>query len=205
MKNALATILIAALAGANAGTALADELDWTVKVGAHEVDPKSNNGSLAGGALQAEVGSNARPTITGEYLFAPGWGIEALAAIPFEHDVKLNGVKAATVKHLPPTVSVQYHFNANGTVSPFVGVGLNYTTFFSEHTTGPLTGTKLDLNDTFGPTVHAGIDFRINERWLFALDARWIDISPDAKVNGQKVGTVHIDPFVYGFSFGYRF
>lgn len=200
----LATAVAFALA-ASAPLAQAQDQNWIVKVGVHSVDPKSNNGTLAGGAFKSEVGSDVEPTITGEYLFAPEWGIEVLASLPWEHDIKLNGVKAGTTKQLPPTVSVQYHFNPAGQISPFVGLGLNYTTFFSEHTTGPLAGTKLSLDDSFGVAAHAGIDFRINSNWLVTLDARWAKIGTDAKVNGTKVGTVNIDPFVYGFAVGYRF
>jgi outer membrane protein len=205
MKSSVAAALVCSLL-LGATTAHADETDnWVVKVGLHSVDPKSNNGTLAGGALQTQVGSSVRPTITAEYMLTPNWGIEALAALPFEHDVKLNGVKSATTKQLPPVFSAQYHFNPGGTVSPFVGLGLNYTRFFNEHTTGPLTGTRLSLGSTFGPAVHAGLDFNINDHWLLTIDARWIRIDPEAKVNGTKVGTVHIDPLVYGFAVGYRF
>lgn len=183
----------------------AQDPNWIVKVGVHTVDPKSDNGTLAGGTLKSEVGSDVKPTITAEYLFAPEWGVELLASLPWKHDVKLNGVQAATTKQLPPTLSVQYHFNPTGKISPFVGLGLNYTIFFSERTTGPLTGTKLSLDNSLGVAAHGGIDFRINERWLVTLDARWIKIGTDAKVNGTKVGTVNIDPFAYGIAVGYRF
>jgi outer membrane protein len=109
-RNILGLGLALALA-AFGETAWADESgDWVVKVGAHAVAPKSDNGSLAGGALKTDVGNDAKPTVTLEYFLNPNWGIEALAALPFEHDVKLNGAKAASVKHLPPTVSLQYHF-----------------------------------------------------------------------------------------------
>ncbi len=205
-KNPIAMAAIVLGAALCTPMAMAAEADaWIFKVGVHEVDPKSNNGTLAGGTLAADVSSNVRPTITGEYLFTPNWGVEVLASLPWQHDVKLNGVKAATVKQLPPTISAQYHFNPDGTVSPFVGVGLNATLFFSEHTTGPLAGTKLSLSDTFGPALHAGLDFHVDSRWLVSLDARWMKIDPSVKVNGAKVGTVHIDPIAYGFSVGYRF
>jgi len=206
LVNALKTCLALSAALTCAAAAHAEDNDnWVVKVGVHNVDPKSNNGSLADGTLKTDVGSNAGLTFTAEYLLSPNWGVEALAALPFEHDVKLNGVKAATTKHLPPTFSVQYHFNPGGTVSPFVGVGINYTTFFNVHTSGPLAGAKLDLGDTFGAAAHGGVDFRLNERWLLTLDARWMSIDPKAKVDGAKVGTVHIDPFVYGVAVGYKF
>jgi len=201
-------LLVAAIAcafAAGAPLVHAQDPSWIVKVGVHSVDPKSDNGTLAGGALKSDVGSDVKPTITAEYMFTPAWGIEVLASLPWQHEVKLNGVKAATTKQLPPTVSVQYHFNADSKVSPFVGLGLNYTTFFSERTTGALAGTRLSLDDSFGLAAHAGLDFRIDEHWLVALDARWIRIGTDARVNGAKVGTVRIDPFAYGFAVGYRF
>ena len=206
MKLVIASTALACVMLGASGAARADDAsEWIVKVGVHSVDPKSNNGTLAGGALKADVGSDVRPTITAEYLVAPQWGIEVLASLPWQHDVKLNGVKAATTKQLPPTVSVQYHFNSGGQISPFVGLGLNYTIFFSEHTTGPLAGTKLSLDNTLGPALHGGVDFRLNERWLITADARWIRIDPQASVNGAKVGKVHIDPLVYGVAVGYRF
>lgn len=190
---------------AGAMTAHAEGSDWVVKVGAHVADPKSNNGSLAGGTLEADVGSDVKPTITAEYMLNPEWGVEVLASLPFEHDIELNGVKSGSAKHLPPTISAQYHFNAGGSVSPFVGLGLNYTFFFSEHTTGPLAGTRLSLGSSIGPALHAGIDFRTSDRWMITADIRWMNLDSDVKVDGAKVGTVHIDPIVYGVAIGYRF
>ena len=150
MKLFIASAALAcALSGATIA-ARAQGTDWVVKVGVHSVDPKFNNGTLAAGALKTDVGSDVKPTITAEYLLSPEWGVEALASLPWEHEVKLNGAKAATTKQLPPTLSLQYHFNPGGQISPFVGLGLNYTIFFSEHTTGPLAGTKLSLDNTLG-------------------------------------------------------
>lgn len=182
-----------------------DSERWIVKAGVHDVDPKSGNGRLAGGALTVDVGSSTRPTATLEYLLTPNLGIELIAAWPFEHDVKLNGAAAATVEQLPPTLSLQYHFNAAGTVSPFLGIGVNYTRFFNIDERGPLAGASLSLSSSWGFAAHAGLDFRINERWLAGFDVRWIDIDTDARVNGADVGSVTIDPFVGGLYAGYRF
>lgn len=193
------------LLAASCGAASAAEGDWVFRFGAHNVDPKSNNGRLAGGTLHAEVGSEVRPTFMLEYFLSRNLGFEILAALPFKHEVKLNGVKAAEVSHLPPTLSLAWHFNPEGSVSPFLGVGVNYTTFFNIHETGPLAGTQLSLKKSWGAALHAGVDFALNERWSFMVDARWMDIDSEARVNGAKVGTVNIDPIVYGFALGYRF
>jgi outer membrane protein len=195
-------VLLAAACGSAVHAA---EGDWVLRVGAHNVDPKSNNGRLAGGTLQAEIGSDIKPTFMLEYFLSRNLGFEILAALPFKHDVKLNGAKAADVKHLPPTLSLSWHFNPEGRISPFVGVGVNYTTFFDIHETGPLTGTQLALKKSWGAALHAGVDFAIDERWSFMLDARWMNIESEARVNGVKVGTVKIDPLVYGFAVGYKF
>ena len=67
---------------------------WVFKVGAHNVNPKSDNGSLAGGALDVEVGSNTRPTFGFGYWLTDTWQLDLLAAVPFNHDVSLNGADA---------------------------------------------------------------------------------------------------------------
>jgi len=128
-----------------------------------------------------------------------------LASLPFQHDIELNGVKAGSTQHLPPTVSLQYHFNGSGKVKPFIGAGVNYTIFFSQDTTGPLAGADLDLDNSWGLAAHAGLDFAVGDKKWLRVDARWIDIDTDVKVNGASVGTVNIDPMVYGAAFVWQF
>ena len=182
--------------------------DFTVGIGIHNVAPKSKNADLGGGTY-IEVGDSVRPTITGEYFVADNVGIELIAAFPFKHDIDVatpaGTVKGGSTKHLPPTLSVQYHFGApDAKVKPFVGAGVNYTWFFSEDTTGPLAGTKLGLDNSWGAAVHAGIDFKVGKGAL-RVDVRKIDIDTDAKLNGAKLGTVNIDPLVYGAAYVMKF
>lgn len=204
MKRSQA-VLILIFSGIAAPCFAQDAGAWQVKVGAHVVSPDSDNGTLAAGTLKTKVGDDAKPTITLEYFLSNNWGVEALAALPFEHDVKLNGAKAATVKHLPPTFSVQYHFVPDAPISPFVGVGLNYTRFFDIKETGPLAGARLDLSDSWGAAAHFGIDWRVSGAWSLTVDGRWISIETTAHVNGANVGKVKIDPWVWGAAVGYRF
>ena len=110
-----------------------------------------------------------------------------------------------TARHLPPVVSLQYHFNGQGTVSPFVGAGVNYTTFFSEKTGGALAGSTLRLKDSWGLAAHAGVDVRLSERGALRLDMRWIDIDSTVKLDGQRLGSVRIDPLVYGAAYVFTF
>ncbi len=200
------TTLAVALACAALPAAAQSRGDWHFTVGVHQVNPKSDNGKLVNGTLPLEIDSNVRPTVTAEYFIRDNLGIEILAALPFEHDVDIKGLgTVASVKHLPPTFSLQYHFNSAGKVSPFVGAGLNYTTFFSEDTRGPLAGSDISLDDSWGAALHAGVDFRIGDRGALRLDARWIDIDSDVRLDGADVGTANIDPLVYGVAWRFSF
>ena len=201
LPASLATALVLAASPAMAQS----KGDWTVAAGVHQVAPKSSNGTLAGG-LQVDVDSDIKPTITGEYFIADNLGIELLAALPFKHDININGLgRVGSTKHLPPVVSLQYHFNSSGKVSPFVGAGLNYTTFFSEETGGALAGSTLKLDDSWGLAAHAGLDFAIGSNGALRVDVRWIDIDSDVKLNGEKLGTVNIDPLAYGVAYVFKF
>ncbi len=184
---------------------------WTVAAGAHYVDPKSDNGTLLNGALAVDVDSDVRPTISGEYFIANNVGIELLAAIPFHHDITLTAADGSTIdaktQHLPPTLSLQYHFdgyNMPMNVKPFVGVGVNYTTFFKERIYDA-KGSDLDLDDSFGVAGHIGVDIPFNPTDSFRIDARYIDIKTDASLNGTDIGEVNISPWVYGVAFVKQF
>ena len=207
MNHKLLPCLLAATLAAAALPASAQSAgEWTMGIGVHNVDPKSDNGSLANGTLPLSIGSNARPSLTVEYFIRDNLGVEVLAAWPFQHDISVKGVgRVGSTKHLPPTVSLQYHFNDKGVVSPVLGVGLNYTTFFSEDTRGALDGTSLKLGDSWGLAAHAGLDFRVSEKAAIRVDVRWIDIDSRVRVDGARMGTANIDPLVYGVAYVVKF
>ena len=201
-------IALAAVLALAATPALAQSAgSWTVGIGAHNVAPKSDNGTLTAtplGNLTMDVGSNVRPTITGDYFLQDNLGIEVLAALPFQHDIRVAGVgKVGSTRHLPPTVSLQYHFG-QGKVKPFVGLGVNYTRFFSTKAEGAIAGANLDLSDSWGLAAHLGVDFKVGEKGAIRLDYRKVDIDTRVKLNGANLGTkntVNIDPSVYGIAY----
>jgi outer membrane protein len=177
-----------------------DAGDWIWRVGVHNVRPKSDNHDVV------NVDTGASLTFNGTYIFAPHWGVELLAAMPFAHDINLNGGgKVAETKHLPPTLSLQYHFNPNGSWRPYVGAGLNYTLFFNEKTVGALAGNELELDPSWGLATQLGLDVELGSDWFANVDARWFDIDSDATLNGTRLGTVEIDPYAFGLTIGRRF
>lgn len=177
-----------ASAGASAG-------DWLFRAGVHNVAPKSNNHPVV------NVDSAASLTVSATYFVSQHWAVEVLGAVPFTHDVNLNanGAKVAEVTHLPPTVTLQYHFAPDAArFRPYVGAGLNYTLFYSEKTQGALAGNKLELGNSSGVAAEVGLDIALNDAWAVNLNARWFDIDTKATLGGASLGTVNVDPYAIG-------
>ncbi|QOL80648.1 OmpW/AlkL family protein [Pseudooceanicola spongiae] len=169
--------------------------DVTVGLGIGYVDPTSDNGTLAGSKLS--IGSDTQPTLTVEYFLTDTLGLELLAATPFTHDLSLGGTRIGTVKQLPPTISINYHY-ANATAfTPLVGIGLNYTTALD--VSSPLG--KVTLEDSWGVAAHLGVDYAITPTSAIRTDLRWIDINMDTRLNGARIGTAEVDPVIFGMSY----
>ncbi len=209
--NASTRILTAALvlaASSIAAPAMAQARgDWAVGVGMTDVNPKDNNGKVVDNSLEVHASHNTKPSATLEYFVADNLGVELLVAAPFRHDIALSGLgTVASTRELPPVLSLQYHFNSAGRVSPFVGVGVNYTKFFHTKTNdGALAGSKLSLDDSWGAAARVGVDFNITPRVAFRADVRWADIGSDVHLNSEKIGETDIDPIVYSVGYVLKF
>lgn len=200
------TISLAAVLAALAMPAVAQQAgDWTIGLGAGSVMPKDDNGTLSGG-LDVTVDDDVRPTLTVEYFLRDNLGIELLAATPFGHDINIDGLgKVGSVKQLPPTVSLNYHWDTGSAFKPYAGIGLNWTSFWDENTTGALAGNDLDIEHSFGLALQAGADWWLNDKSALRATVRWIDIDADVKLNGEKIGEVEIDPLAVQAAYVFKF
>ncbi|MGS2723178.1 OmpW/AlkL family protein [Porticoccus sp. GXU_MW_L64] len=231
MKNrkALSLAVNAALGGAlllGATAATAHEAgDFFVRAGVASVQPGSGSGPLAlDGAdianSSASVESDESFGITATYMLTDNWAIELLAATPFEHDITSDTgalgfgvINAGSTKHLPPTLSVQYFPMDNSSAwQPYVGLGVNYTLFFSEQASSTLQGvapTTLDIDDSIGIAAQVGVDYSIDDNWLVNAGVWYADIDADATFQLEGLGAlakkVDIDPVVFMISVGYKF
>ncbi len=226
----VATGLLALLGG----PALAyDEGTWIFRGGVGTVQPKSNNFSeLVGDTpVSIEVDNGTSMTLTGTYMFRKHWALDILASLPFQHDIDAVitdpdlgdiAVPIGKTKHLPPTLSVQYHFAPDAKFQPYIGAGVNYTTFFDTKLTSEFVELteieKLKLDGSFGFAAQLGGDWQINDQWILNFDVRYLDIGTDAALFGVDldetqpdvrakvdIGKVEIDPWVYAINLGYRF
>lgn len=226
MRTYASVLALAAALGLAAPAYGHEAGDWLVRGGITNVDPKSDNGSIdltATGVLGVQdvtVDSRVGVTFNVAYMYTDTIGIELLAALPFKHDINVEGLPepAASVTHLPPTLSLQYYFLPGSAFRPYAGIGLNLTWFMDEDkkaglaaadtALGVTTDIKVD-STSFGLAAQLGFDYAINDQWFLNVDLRYIDISTDATliVNGADFTTakVDVDPLVYGINIGYRF
>lgn len=237
MKNTLAAAVSLCLL-ATAQTALSYEPgDWILRVGVATVDPNSDSDDIAlptGLVAEARVDDDTQLSIIPAYMVDSNWGVELLAATPFEHNIEARGkgaisgvsLAAGSTKHLPPTFMVQWYprGNAEGW-QPYVGFGLNYTLFFDEDvdgelidllgslTEGAVDGADLDLDPSWGLAAQVGVDIPVAEKWSLNVGVWYIDIETDAKITAKSGGAevttvkfdVDIDPWVYNIGVAYRF
>jgi outer membrane protein len=194
----LAALLLSSL-GLTAQVHAVSQGDWLLRFGGATVNPNDSS-DLPG----LGVDDGQAIYINATYMIRDNIGLELLAATPFTHDITLNGAKIGETQHLPPTFSVQYHFSPKASFRPYVGAGINYTTFFSEEI-DPGVGTSLSLDDSWGLAVQAGFDVDISKDWFFNADIRYIDIETTATISGSTNVDVTIDPTVISLGVGTRF
>jgi len=173
---------------------------WQVRARAIGVLPDTSSSLTP--ALNADVDDAWMPELDFTYYMTENVGFELILATT-KHDVSASGIDLGSVWVLPPTLTVQYHFNPGAQVQPYVGVGVNYTVFYGEDEPA---GFNVSYDDSFGFAAQAGVDFMLDEHWLVNVDVKKIWLSTDVNVNnGGVVGSVDIDPWVVGVGVGYRF
>jgi outer membrane protein len=248
MKKTLVSLAVIATSIASQHALAYEPGDMFVRAGLVNVSPDAGSDGVAIPALgvdpingtSVDVDDNTQLGLTLNYMVGSDWGIEVLAATPFTHDISADlsaagfgVVPVGETSHLPPTVSAVWYFmGSKETFKPYVGAGVNYTTFFDTKTSAQLeagvpaiaralTGGAvdlgdsvplgLDLEDSWGLALQFGADFEINDNWHINGSIRWIDINTDAKITNRDLGTVitvdnvEIDPWVYQVNVGYKF
>jgi outer membrane protein len=221
LKIAIAVVL-ASLAFAST-TASAEKGDWIVRGGVTYIDPDSFSTPWSDTeSVTAEISAETTFGFSVTWMFAERLGLDFFGVIPVEHDweipalrelaPELGTTKVGSAKVFPPTLSVQYHFAPEARFRPYVGAGVNYTTFSSEK----IIEGELDIDSSTGFAANVGIDFAFGENWLLNLDIRYLDIElkTTQTIRGDEPGEPDevyadparsIDPMVYSLMVGYRF
>ena len=203
-KSATAAAIVLAAIGAFAGNAMAQEGPWLVRARAVHLDPADKSAPIGGvGASdRLHVSSKTIPEIDISYFFTPNIAAELILTYPQKHDVTLDGNKIGSFKHLPPTLSLQYHFMPEKQFSPYVGAGINYTNISDVKL---LNGAGRLEHDSWGYSLQAGVDYKLDKNWSLNFDIKKVQIRSDVFIGGAKASEVKVDPLLIGVGVGYRF
>lgn len=206
LSIAVLTSLGLSLGAASFSAQAIQQGDMFMRFTATQVAPNDDSTGFTGApTVFPEVGDSTTLGITFVYMLKNNIGLEVLAALPFEHDITVEGMgKVGSTKELPPTVSVQYYFNPETNFRPYVGAGVNYTIFFNDKTV-PALGGDLELDNSFGLAVQAGFDYDLNDKWFLNADIRYINIETTATIAAVGSSDVDINPTVISVGLGYKF
>ena len=193
-----------ALSAANVQAQQTTEGNWLVRVRAAHLDPADKSAPVggAGASDRLNVADKTIPEVDISYFFTPNLAAELVLTYPQKHDVMLDGAVIGSFKHLPPSLLGQYHFNPAGTVSPYVGAGINYTRISQVHLLG---GAGELENDSVGLALQVGLDYRIDQHWSLNLDLKRINIRSDVRIAGKLASAVKVDPVLVAIGVGYRY
>lgn len=212
-------LLAAVTAIGAAAPAQAEQGDWLLRGRAILVAPTEDSSGIEPAFPNDEVSvSNSfAPEVDVSYFLTDNLALELIAATT-KHDVSgKTGIpdavgELADTWVLPPTLTLQYHFAPNAKVRPYVGAGINYTLFYNEDASDGLEdalgATKVELDDSFGFALQAGVDFDISQKVFLNLDVKYVDMDTEAKLTtGDLVNRVKVDinPIVVGVGAGMRF
>ena len=194
-KNLLAVVALCVL---SSGAAMAQQAEgpWMVRARAVHLDSANKDSTPLG----LSINDKTIPEVDVTYFFNQNVAAELILTVPQKHTLSAAGTAIGSLKHLPPTLLVQYHFNAPG-FKPYVGAGVNYTRFSGVRLP---TGVDIDRN-SFGPALQVGVDIPLAKNLYLNVDVKKVFIKTDVSAGGAKLGTFKADPVLVGVGLGWRF
>jgi outer membrane protein len=233
MKHTLLSASVAvALALVGSGSALAQAT--TIKLGFVNVEPNSSATAVSGpltpvDALSLKVQSQSTVFFSAAREIDSHWEAELALGVPPTHDVSLvvlnpggvpgsvaalDGSVAAKVRQVAPTLFANYRFGeSNSQFRPFVGAGLNYTTFDKTESTavndavngGP---TTIKLKDSVGLAFQLGVTAKLGGPW--SVTGAWSTARVKTTMTTNTLGIertadITFHPSVMTLAVGYSF
>jgi outer membrane protein len=163
------------------------------------------------------ISTSGIPELDITYFFTKNIAVEVIAGVTPHTVDSAKGIsglgKIEDVWLLPPTITLQYHFDTGTAFKPYIGAGVNYTFFFNDESGANYRGFKLD--NTWGAALQAGFDYKLAGNWFLNFDFKYLFLDTDFKVNAytngfnaaptRVTGHVDIDPIIVGAGIGYKF
>ena len=194
------TLAAVALCTLMSGAAMAQQTTegpWLVRARAVHLDSANKDST----GLNLSVNDKWIPEVDITYFFNKNIAAELILTVPQRHTLSAGGTAIGSLKHLPPSLLVQYHFTDLPGFKPYVGAGVNYTRFSSIRLPA---GVDVDRN-SFGGALQLGVDIPVAKDVYLNFDVKKVYIKTDVSAAGNKIGTFKVDPVLFGIGLGWRF
>lgn len=196
-KHVIAAAVLCSLTTLSAVAQQSKDGPWMVRARLVQLDSANSDNTGLGLTVNNKLIADLDVT----YFINKNIAVELLLTVAQKHNVFSNGTAIGSLKQLPPTVTVQYHFDGYA-VKPYVGAGINYTQFSSVNILGG--NVTLDSN-SWGGALQAGVDIPLSGNMYLNVDLKKIQIGTDVFAGGVKAGTFKVDPLLLGVGVGWRF
>ncbi|MDC8774156.1 OmpW/AlkL family protein [Roseateles albus] len=203
------------LASFSAQAQTTQEGPWLVRVRAVHLQSANDNSSKLSSTLTSVVGKPAEASINDKwlpeldisYFINPNVAVELILTYPQKQDLSVTGVgKIGSFKHLPPTLSAQYHFSPTSMFRPYVGLGVNYTNISDVQFDANVAALKLGLkHNSWGLSAQIGADIEVAKNLYLNVDLKKVQIKTTVYSNGADIGEFKVDPLLVGVGLGMRF
>ncbi|MCW3482188.1 outer membrane beta-barrel protein [Neisseriaceae bacterium JH1-16] len=159
-------------------------------------------------ALHVDASNQTVPELDFTYMITDRIGAELILGTS-RHKISSDLGQLGKVSALPPTLTLQYHFNPEGQIRPYAGVGVNYTRFYDIGLHAGDSDLTVKKN-SWGPSLQVGTDVAINKDWFVNFDVKKIYMKTDVSgtsgsLAGANLGTLKLDPWVFGVGIGTKF
>jgi outer membrane protein len=193
------TIAIAALTLLS-GAAFAEQSPWMVRARGVGLDMANKDST----ALGLSVNNKTIPEVDISYFINKNVAVELILTVPQKQTVNSSALATdiGTFKHLPPVITLQYHFDNFADFKPYVGAGLNYTQITQVNL---LDGGANINSHSWGAALQAGVDFPIDKNLSFNIDIKKVNLKTDVFVGGDNKGVLKLNPTLIGVGLGYRY
>lgn len=193
---ALAAALVAAVPAAQAQ----DSGSFIVRARAVHLDSANKDST----GLGLTINNRWIPEVDITYFLTPNLAAELILTYPQKQTVNSTvvGGDIGSFKHLPPTLTFQYHVTGIKGFRPYVGLGVNYTNISSVKILNGAVGLK---HNSYGWAAQLGADIPLGGGWLLNLDAKKVKIGTNVYLNGADQGKFRVDPVLLSVGVGYRF
>jgi outer membrane protein len=192
--------LAAALAAAVPVAQAQDSASFIVRARAVHLDSANKDST----GLGLTINDKWIPEVDITYFLTPNLAAELVLTYPQKQTVNSTvvGGDIGSFKHLPPTLTFQYHVTGIQGLRPYVGLGLNYTNISSVKILNGAVGLK---HNSYGWAAQLGADIPLGGGWLLNLDAKKVKIGTNVYLNGADQGKFRVDPVLLSVGVGYRF